>query len=666
MVYKALLIGNWEYSDESKVLLPLKGPRNDLQVMRDALTDSRFGLFEPENVNCSENLKFAEMQTTCLEFLKTAKTEDRLLLYFSGHGERLSQDERLALCGVDTNHRLLDATSFDTEKLRSWIEEDNRAPSTIVILDCCYAGRMKGTVSEQRLYGSLGTGTMVLASGANQPASDAAEEGKPSPFTAALVKVLLNQDVRGDQGFLTAETAYERLIDLDPPLSPRPWHNVQSQGAFALARRQQPTVLERPELKGPPPPARLETVDLIFKAEEVSARWETGDSETLNLNALDRHRQTAVRRLGQLADAVIRVPEYAQDDWYQQAVAKAWNCVGVNLFETAIPPELANRIRNDVNTGGKHVLKIRLAFDQGAGSLETYPWEHLQAEYASGAEDMGGAESLPLALRPGLLVERVAPSKGACADDSRPANAAWTVGVVNCLNDTFAAAAARVVEDLTKLAKLNVVIDLKGRGAHWGSFLDALTAQSPQLLLLFAPVRRSPKGVEVGFIPDDPGEPEWHTSSQLASEIRATDLSFDAIIFVTFAARPGQDSFRGTWELASDLARSGIGPVVFVCHAPGFEAHIINRERDAFPVLFIDALTRGVDLDKAFCYAKHRVIRMGSEAVQRTFGVPGYYVSTPTALKSIRLSPITSGGQSTEGGDESEEGAQTKEENERR
>jgi hypothetical protein len=649
VAYKALLIGNWEYADVSHVLLPLKGPRNDLRIVHAALTDPSFGLFDPENVKCSENLTFGDMQTTCLEFLKAAKTEDRLLLYFSGHGERLPKDERLALCGVNTTHRLLDATSFDTDKLRNWIEEDNRAPSTIVILDCCYAGRMKGAVAEQKLYSSLGAGTMVLASGANQPAPDAVGEDEPSPFTAALVRVLLDQEVKGDKGFLTADSVYERLINLDPPLSPRPWHNVQSQGTFALARRPQAAVPEQPELKGPQPPDVVETVDLIFEVGQVSARWETGDLETLDLTSFDAHRQAAVRRLGQLADAVIRVPEYAKDDWYQRAVEKAWNCIGVNLFETSIPSGLAERIRNNIDATGKSVLKVRLAFDRGAGPLEAYPWEYLQVGYASGGEGLGTAQSLPLALRPGLLIERVAPTKGPRAGNPRPADAAWTVGVVNCLYGAFSPAAARVAEDLTRLAKLNVVMDLNGGRAHWGNFLDTLSAQEPRLLLLFAPVRRSAKGVEVGFFPDEPGEPDWHTSSQLTSELRTAELSFDAIVFVTFAALPGQDSFRGTLELASALARSDVGPVVFACHAPGYEAHCINRERDAFPVLFIDALTRGFGFDKAFYYAKHRVIRMASEAVRRTFGVPGYYVSPSAEPKPTRQSPLTSGGQSTEG-----------------
>ena len=194
-------------------------------------------------------------------------------------------------------------------------------------------------------------------------------------------------------------------------------------------------------------------------------------------------------------------------------------------------------------------------------------------------------------------------------------------------------AAARVTNDLTKLADLNVVIDLKGSRARWGPFLDAF-AQAPEILLLFAPVRRGPSGVEVGFIADEPGPPEWHLGTELTSELQNAGLTFNPIIFVTFAASPGQDAFRGTLELAAALAESRIGPVVFACHAPGFEAHILNPARDAFPVLLIDALTQGVPLDKAFYYAKDRVRRMGNTAVRRAFGVPGYYsTASPSASR---------------------------------
>lgn len=647
MRFKALLVANWEYHGASNGLAPLKGPRNDLSAMRDALTHRHFGLCDPANIESFENLTSAQIGREFLRFLQDTGKEDRLVLYYSGHGERRS-DETLALCGVDTEQRYLEATSFNTGELRSWIEGSNRAPSTIVILDCCYAGRMKSGLSEQTLVGSLGAGTMVLASGANQPTKDALNETDPSPFTAALARILVDPDVNGDlEGWLTVDNVYQQLINIQPPLLPGPYRNVHSQGTFPLAKREPPAMPKRPELRGFQAPEQVEIVDLKFGATTVTARWQTGETTILELTALDSHRRMAMRRLSQLADAVIRVPEYAKDVWYQQTVQKAWDCVGINLFETAIPGTLRDRIHSGIDGTGRRLLKLRLTFEQDGDSLECYPWEYLRFEHSLGTEPVGGDESLPLALRPGLLIERVATARPPMNDDSRLSGTAPTVGVINCLYDNFARAATRVTDDLTRLADLNLIMDLKGTRAHWGDFLDAF-AQAPGTLLLFAPVRRSPEGVQIGFIADEPGPPEWHLGSELTWELRNAQISFNSIILVTFAAQPGQDSFRGTLELARGLAWSGLGPVVFVCHAPGFEHHYLNLARDTFPVLFVDALTQDLSLDQAFYYAKDRITRRGSADVRRAFGVPGYYASAPADRRSAGPTAATPGGLGTE------------------
>ena len=645
---KALLVGNWEYTDPSKVLTPLKGPVKDLEAMSEALTHQRFGLFTTDNVTARRNLKWSEMRPVFQRFLQDAGRDDYLLLYFSGHGER-RHDEGLVLCGVDTDYKYLEGTSFDTSELRAWIEGNNRAPSTVVILDCCYAGQMKSAVTAETFANAMGTGTMVLASGANKPAKDAINSGDPSPFTAALAKILIDPEITGDQpGLLTVEHVYQRLLDWQPRLLPEPYRNVRSQGTFALAKRDPPPLEKRSELKGFVVHERIEVVDLTFGSAAVSARWETGETEQLELAALDCHRQTAVRRLGQLANAVIRIPEYADDDWYRQVVQKAWNCIGVNLFETAMPPMLRDRIRGGIDASGKNLLKVRLAFEQNDDPLESYPWEYLNIGYETGGND----EPQPLSLRPGLLIERVASVDALAGGDYGTADmdgtgVAPTVGIVNCLYDKFASAAGRVNTDLAKLPGLNVLMDLKGSSARWGDFLDAF-AQAPGILLMFAPVQRSSEGVQVGFIADESNVPEWHRASELAEELRNYGLTFNPIIFETFAAKPGRDTFRGTLELAKTLGKAGIGPVVFVCHAQGFETHILAPERDPFPVLLIDALTQKIPLDEAFYYAKARVMRMGSTTVRRTFGVAGYYAPERLERKSARPPLVGAGGRSTE------------------
>ena len=97
---RALVICNWEYTDSTGTLSPLNGPANDLRQIVDAFEDEQFGLFQGQVTTC-ENLTNEKLRTEVYEFLESAKPNDTLLLYYSGHGER-RVDGRLALCGVDT------------------------------------------------------------------------------------------------------------------------------------------------------------------------------------------------------------------------------------------------------------------------------------------------------------------------------------------------------------------------------------------------------------------------------------------------------------------------------------------------------------------------------------------------------------------------------------
>jgi hypothetical protein len=671
VAFRALLVANWDYSDKGAVLQPLNGPRNDLRAMVGALTHPEYGLFRAEDVEQAENLPWDQLRITFLKFLKKAGRDDRLLLYFSGHGERLS-GEQLALCGVDTDSELLDATSFDTANLRGWIEDYNRAAATIVILDCCYAGQMKGGApSADMLVRSLGSGTMLLASGGNEPTRDAAAGDNPSPFTAALTRILTDPEVTADQDdLLTADQVYSLLERHEPPLLPRPHRNVRSQGTFALARRRLPTVPTRPDLEGFAEP-EIETVDLAFGSGVVTARWAGGETDTFELAALDGFRQSAVRRLSQLADAIIRLPDYSRDPWWQQTAQRTWNSVGSNLLETALPPNLRERVRRGIDGPGRRLLKVRLSFAAESELLETYPWEYLQLGPPPGSgyvavspsEREAPAPALPLALRAGLLIERVVSARQRGGEPRRP-GAVPTVSIVNCLPGEFGAAAGRIADGLTRMAELNVVPDLRGRDATWPGFLDVFI-RPPRLLLLFAPVRRRGRIAQVGFAKGDgQGEADWRQHDELVEAVRDPGRAFDAVVFCTFAAEPGEDSFRSTFQLARELARAGTGPVVFTCHWRGYEALVPPFGRDTFPVLLIDALTRDIPLDQAVYYAKNRLRQRGDADLRRTFGVPGYYVAASAPPSQMGREPIAPstvgraargadqppGGQRTEGG----------------
>ena len=626
MPYRALLIGNWQYEDPDKGFGVLNGPKNDLRLMQEALTDTDFGLFD--DVETRTNLPWAKLRGELFKFLSQAKPDDSLLVYFSGHGDRLG-DGRLALCGIDTESASLAATSFDTNELREWIDDYNRAPATMVILDCCYSGAMKGAVSEADITASLGSGTMVLSSGGSEPTKDGTGEEDPSPFTAALTGILTNPTVTGDaDGYLSVDEVYERLRTHQPPLLPPPKRNQRIQGTFPLARRTPRGAPARDPLIAYNEP-EIEDLDIRFKGSSVQVSLESDDDvDELELAAFADYRMTAVKRMSQLADAVLRTNEYEGDEWAQRAVRRAWNCVGIHLFETGLPSSARQRLRSFAEPAGvTQLLKVRLTFEEGepATALESYPWEYLYRE--ADPEDRHAQEPRPIALSPGMLVERVVHADGPPSLETT-LQGATSVGILNSQRDLFGDAVAKIATGLTNMPDLNVVFAPRGGEAQWGPFLDAIE-QRPKLLVISAPVRRGPQGVEIGFWPYDRADADWHPAKDLISHFQIGGFTFSAIVLMTFAGRPAQDAVRATSELAGELAKAGIGPVVFVSHAPGYAKYVPERGEDTFPVLFIDVLTRGKRLDRAVYYAKNRVSLRGTLEARWTFGVPGYYVIEP-------------------------------------
>ena len=88
---------------------------------------------------------------------------------------------------------------------------------------------------------------MVLSSGGNQPVRDAPGAGRPSPFTDALTRILLDERVPGTAGGLSADEVHAALERFTPSLlprlqalelgSPRCWLGGSAEGTILLARR---------------------------------------------------------------------------------------------------------------------------------------------------------------------------------------------------------------------------------------------------------------------------------------------------------------------------------------------------------------------------------------------------------------------------------------------
>lgn len=199
----ALIIGNSQYKDPK--LPKLVTPAQDVKGLIDVLVDPDIGGFD--ELNAMLNRPHDALQKAIAEFGKNCKSDDLLLLYYSGHG-LLDDSGNLYLATVDTEHCNPHVLAFPAQ----WVaEEMSSCPSKkqVLILDCCYAGAifkgMKGgpvqPVDTENIFQGQGR-TILAASDFTQFAFEGdAVVGQPvqSIFTRYLVQGLRTGEADQDR-----------------------------------------------------------------------------------------------------------------------------------------------------------------------------------------------------------------------------------------------------------------------------------------------------------------------------------------------------------------------------------------------------------------------------------------------------------------------------------
>ncbi|MFF9119073.1 caspase domain-containing protein [Streptomyces massasporeus] len=133
----AILIGVSQYRDPS--LLDVPAARNSLHAMHRLLTSPELCGWSEEQVHVLEDP--AGATDLALELHRLAEeTTGTLLIYFVGHGV-VSKSGALCLAAGDTQLRYPDLTGLEYDKVRSALL-DSPAQVKLVILDCCYSGRI--------------------------------------------------------------------------------------------------------------------------------------------------------------------------------------------------------------------------------------------------------------------------------------------------------------------------------------------------------------------------------------------------------------------------------------------------------------------------------------------------------------------------------------------
>jgi Caspase domain len=247
---KALIIANDEYEQEA--LRDLLAPGADAAALGRVLGDAQIGDFAVQVVrNEPSHLIQAQIE----ELFSESRSDDVLLLHFSGHGLK-SESGELFFAAPNTRPNRLGSTAVSADFVQRCMRA-SRSRSVVLLLDCCYGGafgqgstvRAAGDVNvldsfpQGRLGGGRGR-AVITASNAMQYAFEGDrladdQHGRPSVFTSALVEGLSTGDADRDQdGWVSLDELYDYVFDKVQEQNPHqsPSRHFELEGELYVAR----------------------------------------------------------------------------------------------------------------------------------------------------------------------------------------------------------------------------------------------------------------------------------------------------------------------------------------------------------------------------------------------------------------------------------------------
>jgi ribosomal protein L7/L12 len=368
-VYRALLIGNSTFPDDPHNLFELKGPVNDLPLLRAAITDPEVGLFDDANVRLLPERSKREITTAIEDFFTSAAPADTVLLYYTGHG-MTNEYDNLFLCARDTRTDRLVSTGISDVEVDAMMRSSS-ARRFVVILDCCYSGAFKsGGLMPAKLKGS---GRFLLTSSrGSEPSGDAVRQHETSAFTRHLVEGLrVAIDHNGD-GYVSVNEIYDHVHDklhVETKQIPQR-HFGEAVGDVALARR-----LRETRVAAAPLAASDERPKLSVSPEAIQLR-DVGPEEELPVEIIDVFNDGG-GELDWTASSNVPWISIVEHDTYCELTLKPR--AGVNRG--------AVRIR-DAGRGGSRTVRllVEVLDDQAAPQLEVTPSELDFGALSVGAE----------------------------------------------------------------------------------------------------------------------------------------------------------------------------------------------------------------------------------------------------------------------------------------
>jgi hypothetical protein len=330
MTNRALLVGVSHYSERSG-FRELKAPVSDVKRLQECLKLN--GGFEVVSlIDASRQ----EVERQVRSLLTRAKTEDRIVFYYSGHGETTFPRGELLLALADYDQEDPEGGSIEKRKLFEWAR-DGAAGQLVMILDCCFAAAGTSDVDHGRSSPALdrsdftlereGGGTHILMASDGHTRAQSGDvqtaDGRASHFTDLLVRGLEGDAAPGEDR-ITIRKLCDFLHDRAPTeLKARPRVNVEDgYGDFPLVMVQNPdrTLIPRELRDGATslrPVERMGTVTLLGRmlAMPLSERHINGARELLEEIRESPTSQDDVRRAaGEALSSVQTAPRQVLEE----------------------------------------------------------------------------------------------------------------------------------------------------------------------------------------------------------------------------------------------------------------------------------------------------------------------------------------------------------------
>lgn len=206
---RAVLIGV-DSTPRHRGLHALPAVRNNVTDLAAALTSPAIWGLAPRNCVVPPDVSDARQVATTVERV-AAEATDTLVIYFAGHGLPDTDDGELILAVGDTTEQSPKFTGLRYAWLREAVRRV-RAERLVVVLDCCFSGR----VLKQPLAVIAGQidigGTYVITSSPANTASKAPVGARHTAFTGGLLKVL-HGGVAGGPERLRLSDIYDQVLN---------------------------------------------------------------------------------------------------------------------------------------------------------------------------------------------------------------------------------------------------------------------------------------------------------------------------------------------------------------------------------------------------------------------------------------------------------------------